>query len=193
MLQKVDKSLLGLKKLIRAPENCGQLPPFKSKYPLHQPFETVILLSKIRKNFAPMKILLINGPNLNLLGTREPEIYGTQTFEVFFESLRAELPNVELEYFQSNHEGALLDKLHEAGFQADGIVFNAGALTHTSIALADAVAAISTPVIEVHISNVHRREPFRHHSFLSAHCVGSIVGLGLDGYRLAVEWFLRKG
>lgn len=193
MLQKVDKSLLGLKKLIRAPENGGQLPPFKSKYPLHQPVESVILLSKIRKNFAPMKILLINGPNLNLLGTREPEIYGTQTLEVFFESLRAELPNVELEYFQSNHEGALLDKLHEAGFQADGIVFNAGALTHTSIALADAVAAISTPVIEVHISNVHRREPFRHHSFLSAHCVGSIVGLGLDGYRLAVEWFLRKG
>lgn len=140
-----------------------------------------------------MKILLINGPNLNLLGTREPDIYGTQTFEAFFESLRAELPNVELEYFQSNHEGALLDKLHEAGFHADGIVFNAGALTHTSIALADAVAAISTPVIEVHISNVHRREPFRHHSFLSAHCVGSIVGLGLEGYRLAVEWFLRKG
>lgn len=139
-----------------------------------------------------MKILLINGPNLNLLGTREPEIYGSQTFEAFFETLCSALPDVELEYFQSNHEGALLDKLHEAGFRADGIVLNAGALTHTSIALADAVAAISTPVIEVHISNVHRREPFRHHSFLSAYCVGSIVGLGLEGYRLAVDWFLRK-
>ncbi|MFN0174882.1 MAG: type II 3-dehydroquinate dehydratase [Saprospiraceae bacterium] len=139
-----------------------------------------------------MKILIINGPNLNLLGTREPEIYGSQSFESFFEELQASLPNAELDYFQSNHEGTLLDKLHEAGFSADGIVLNAGALTHTSIALADAVAAISTPVIEVHISNVHRREPFRHHSFLSAHCVGSIVGLGLEGYRLAVMWFCRQ-
>jgi len=139
-----------------------------------------------------MKILLINGPNLNLLGTREPDIYGSQTFEVFFKDLQASLPQVELEYFQSNHEGALLDKLHEAGFSMDGIVLNAGAFTHTSVALADAVAAISTPVIEVHISNVHRREPFRHHSFLSAHCVGSIVGLGLEGYRLAVIWFLEQ-
>ena len=139
-----------------------------------------------------MKILLINGPNLNLLGTREPDIYGSQTFEVFFKDLQTSLPQVELEYFQSNHEGALLDKLHEAGFSVDGIVLNAGAFTHTSVALADAVAAISTPVIEVHISNVHRREPFRHHSFLSAQCVGSIVGLGLEGYRLAVSWFLKK-
>jgi len=140
-----------------------------------------------------MKILIINGPNLNLLGTREPEIYGSQSFEDFFEILKASLPSVELECFQSNHEGTLLDKLQEEGFSADGIVLNAGALTHTSIALADAVAAISTPVIEVHISNVHRREPFRHHSFLSAPCVGSIVGLGLEGYRLAVLWFLRNG
>jgi 3-dehydroquinate dehydratase-2 len=139
-----------------------------------------------------MKILLINGPNLNLLGTREPDIYGSQTFEVFFEDLQADMPQVQLEYFQSNHEGALLDKLHEAGFSVDGIVLNAGAFTHTSVALADAVAAISPPVIEVHISNVHRREPFRHHSFLSAHCVGSIVGLGLEGYRLAVSWFLKR-
>ena len=139
-----------------------------------------------------MKILLLNGPNLNLLGTREPEIYGNQSFESYLESLRASFPDLQLDYFQSNHEGELLDKLHEAGFSADGIVFNAGALTHTSIALADAVAAISTPVIEVHISNVHQREPFRHHSFLSAHCVGSIVGLGLEGYRLAVMWFLRR-
>jgi 3-dehydroquinate dehydratase-2 len=139
-----------------------------------------------------MKILLLNGPNLNLLGTREPEIYGNQSFESYLESLRASFPDLQLDYFQSNHEGELLDKLHEAGFSADGIVFNAGALTHTSIALADAVAAISTPVIEVHISNVHQREPFRHHSFLSAHCVGSIVGLGLEGYRLAVMWFLGR-
>ncbi len=139
-----------------------------------------------------MKILLLNGPNLNLLGTREPEIYGNQSFESYLESLRASFPDLRLDYFQSNHEGELLDKLHEAGFSADGIVFNAGAFTHTSIALADAVAAISTPVIEVHISNVHQREPFRHHSFLSAHCVGSIVGLGLEGYRLAVIWFLRR-
>ena len=140
-----------------------------------------------------MKILLINGPNLNLLGTREPEIYGHQSFEDYFETLKINFPKVELEYFQSNHEGALLDKLHEAGFSADGIVLNAGAFTHTSVALADAIAAITTPVIEVHISNVHRREPFRHHSFLSAHCVGSIVGLGLEGYRLAVLWFLKQG
>ena len=139
-----------------------------------------------------MKILLLNGPNLNLLGTREPEIYGAQSFESFFESLQASLPDVTLEYFQSNHEGALLDKLHVAGFEVDGIVFNAGAFTHTSVALADAIAAISAPVIEVHISNVHRREPFRHHSYLSANCVGTIGGLGLEGYRLAVLWFLRN-
>ena len=139
-----------------------------------------------------MKILLINGPNLNLLGTREPEIYGHQSFEDYFETLKINFPKVALEYFQSNHEGALLDKLHEAGFSADGIVLNAGAFTHTSVALADAIAAITTPVIEVHISNVHRREPFRHQSFLSAHCVGSIVGLGLEGYRLAVLWFLKQ-
>lgn len=139
-----------------------------------------------------MKILLLNGPNLNLLGTREPEIYGHQSFEDYFETLKINFPKVELEYFQSNHEGALLDKLHEAGFSTDGIVLNAGAFTHTSVALADAIAAITTPVIEVHISNVHRREPFRHQSFLSAHCVGSIVGLGLEGYRLAVLWFLKQ-
>ena len=140
-----------------------------------------------------MKILIINGPNLNLLGTREPEIYGSQSFETFFERLKSDFPHVELEYFQSNHEGALLDKLQEAGFLVDGIVLNAGAFTHTSVALADAVSAIKSPVIEVHISNVHRREAFRHHSFLSAPCVGSIVGLGLEGYRLAVSWFLERG
>lgn len=136
-----------------------------------------------------MKILIINGPNLNLLGKREPEIYGTRSFEQFLEELRAEFPDIEIGYFQSNHEGALLDRIHEAGFTVDGIVLNAGAFTHTSIALADAVAAITSPVIEVHISNVHKREPFRHHSYLSAKCVGSIVGLGLEGYRLAITYF----
>ncbi|MFN0213673.1 MAG: type II 3-dehydroquinate dehydratase [Saprospiraceae bacterium] len=140
-----------------------------------------------------MKILIINGPNLNLLGTREPEIYGSQSFESFFDALISEFPHLELEYFQSNHEGALIDKLQQAGFSVSGIIINAGAFTHTSIALADAIAAISTPVIEVHISNVHRREPFRHHSYLSAQCVGSIVGLGLEGYRLGVMWFLKQG
>lgn len=139
-----------------------------------------------------MKILIINGPNLNLLGRREPEIYGARPFDDFFQELQAQLHHVSLEYFQSNHEGALLDKLHEAGFDADGIVLNAGALTHTSIALADAVAAIPAPVVEVHISNVHSREPFRHHSYLSATCEGSIIGLGLEGYRLAVEWLSRR-
>jgi len=139
-----------------------------------------------------MKILVINGPNLNLLGKREPDIYGCRTFEDFFQEMKTQFPQIELEYFQSNHEGALLDKLHEAGFVADGIVLNAGAFTHTSIALADAVGAITAPVIEVHISNVHQREAFRHHSYLSAKCVGSIVGLGLEGYRLAVSYFLRK-
>lgn len=133
-----------------------------------------------------MKILVINGPNLNLLGRRETEIYGHQSFESYFETLQKQFDGHQLAYFQSNHEGLLIDKLHEAGFSLDGIVLNAGALTHTSIALADAVAAINTPVIEVHISNVHARESFRHHSYLSAKCMGSIVGLGLDGYRLAV-------
>ena len=130
-----------------------------------------------------MKILIINGPNLNLLGVREPEIYGRETFEEFFLELQAEYPTVTLHYFQSNHEG-------DAGFGYDGIVLNAGAYTHTSIALADAIGGIRTPVVEVHISNVHAREPFRHTSFLAAKCAGSIVGLGLKGYELAIEYFL---
>jgi 3-dehydroquinate dehydratase-2 len=136
-----------------------------------------------------MKILIINGPNLNLLGKREPEIYGNRSFEQFLDELRGQFPEIELDYFQSNHEGDLIDRIQETGFSTDGIVLNAGAFTHTSIALADAVGAITTPVIEVHISNVHKRESFRHHSYLSAKCVGCIVGLGLDGYRLAVEYF----
>ena len=139
-----------------------------------------------------MKILIINGPNLNLLGKREPEIYGNRSFEQFLDELRGQFPHVELDYFQSNHEGDLIDRIQETGFSTDGIVLNAGAFTHTSIALADAVGAITTPVIEVHISNVHKRESFRHHSYLSAKCVGCIVGLGLEGYRLAVEYFKRQ-
>ncbi len=138
------------------------------------------------------KIFIINGPNLNLLGRREPDIYGRQSFEEYFEVLKKKLDGeAELKYFQSNHEGELIDKLHEIGFAADGIVLNAGAYTHTSVALADAVAAIASPVVEVHISNVHARETFRHHSFLSAVCEGSIVGLGLAGYELAVQFFLK--
>ncbi len=139
-----------------------------------------------------MRILVLNGPNLNLLGVREPEVYGRQTFEEYFTKLQGFFPQAELHYFQSNHEGALIDKLHEVGFQFDGIVLNAGAYTHTSIAIADAISGITTPVIEVHISNIHAREIFRHHSFMSAKCAGSIVGLGLDGYRLAIEHFLQK-
>lgn len=139
-----------------------------------------------------MQILILNGPNLNLLGKREPEIYGKQSFEDYFRSLQAQFPEHTLEYFQSNHEGRLIDKLHGVGFSYHGIVFNAGAYTHTSVALGDAIAGISTPVIEVHISNVHRREAFRHHSYLSAHCAGIIVGLGLQGYALGVKALIER-
>lgn len=134
-----------------------------------------------------MHFLILNGPNLNLLGKREPHLYGNQSFEQYFAELQTQFPQHQLDYFQSNHEGALLDKLHEQGFSCDGIVLNAGAYTHTSVALADAIAAIPAPVVEVHISNVHAREAFRHHSYLSPHCLGVIVGFGLLGYRLAVE------
>lgn len=139
-----------------------------------------------------MNIYLINGPNLNLLGKREPEVYGRQTFELFFEELCALFPALSLHYFQSNHEGALIDKIQEVGFSVDGIVLNAGAFTHTSIALADAIGAVTAPVLEVHISNVHARETYRHHSYLSAKCAGVIVGLGLDGYRLAIDHLMRR-
>jgi 3-dehydroquinate dehydratase-2 len=134
-----------------------------------------------------MNIHIVNGPNLNLLGKREPHIYGNQTFENYFKTLVVAFPEVKLHYFQSNSEGDLLDYLHKIGFSSEGIVLNAGAYTHSSVALADAVAAITSPVIEVHISNVHKREVFRHHSFLSAHAAGIIVGLGLNGYKLAVQ------
>jgi 3-dehydroquinate dehydratase-2 len=137
------------------------------------------------------QILIVNGPNLNLLGKREPEIYGHQTFEQYFEILRDKYEgHVDLHYFQSNHEGALIDKIHEVGFTFDGIVLNAGGLTHTSIALADAIAAVKTPTVEVHISNVHAREEYRHHSFLSKNCIGIIIGFGLRGYDFAIQTFL---
>lgn len=140
------------------------------------------------------KILILNGPNLNLLGKRQPEIYGSQTFEEYFALLEKKYINEDLGlfYFQSNHEGFLIDKLHEVGFLWDGIIFNAGGYTHTSIALADAVAAISTPVVEVHISNIYEREEFRHQSFLKKVCVESIVGKGLKGYDEAIKLFLEK-
>ncbi len=137
-----------------------------------------------------MNILIINGPNLNLLGKREPEIYGSTTFESYFEQLKADFPQANLYYFQSNHEGSLIDKLHEVGFTFDGIVLNAGAYTHTSIALADAIKGITTPVIEVHISNTHAREEFRKKSYLTPYCKGVIAGLGLTSYRMAINYFL---
>ena len=135
-----------------------------------------------------MKILILNGPNLNLLGKREPKIYGSQTFEDFFESsLLVKFPELDLTYFQSNHEGALLDKLHEVGFDYDGIVFNPGAYTHTSIALRDAIAGITTPVLEVHISNIAEREDFRQISYVKDVCVGTISGMGLEGYEVSID------
>lgn len=137
-----------------------------------------------------MKIIIINGPNLNLLGKREPGIYGSETFESFFEKLSKEFSHVTLEYYQSNVEGELINQLHETGFSYDGIILNAGGYTHTSVALADAVAAVSTPVVEVHISNIFAREEYRHISLLSKHCVGIISGLGLNGYRCALKHFI---
>jgi 3-dehydroquinate dehydratase-2 len=136
-------------------------------------------------------IQIINGPNLNLLGKREPSVYGNQTFDAYLEVLISKFPEVKIEYFLSNTEGAIIDKLHEVGFDCDGIILNAGAYTHTSIAIADAIRSISVPVIEVHISNVFKRESFRHHSFMSDACKGCIVGFGLDSYRLAVDAILH--
>jgi 3-dehydroquinate dehydratase II len=139
-----------------------------------------------------MKVIIINGPNLNLLGVREPSIYGNEGFDSYFKQLQSTFPDIELEYYQSNHEGNLVDKLHEIGFSYDGIVLNAGAYTHTSIALTDAISAIKTPVVEVHISNIHGREEFRHKSYLTKNCVGIISGLGLKGYELAVNYLITK-
>ena len=137
-----------------------------------------------------MKLLILNGPNLNLLGIREPGIYGNDSMESYLETLRKEFPQVEIEYFQSNIEGEMIDKMQQVGYSYDGIVLNAGAYTHTSVALHDCIRAINTPVIEVHISNVHTREEFRHKSMISAACKGVICGFGMDSYKLAVFSFL---
>lgn len=137
-----------------------------------------------------MKIVIINGPNLNLLGKREPEIYGSNSFEDFFEILKEKYKQVELYYFQSNIEGEIIDKLHEVGFDFSGVILNAGAYTHTSVAIGDAIKAIETPVIEVHISNVHSREDFRHVSYIAPNAKGVIAGFGLQSYELAIQSFL---
>lgn len=152
---------------------------------------SVIIIAHIeqRINMAQetKKIAIVNGPNLNLLGRREPGIYGSSSFDDYLPVLRQRYPGVELSYFQSNHEGALIDYLQEVGFSIDGIVLNAGAYTHTSIALHDCIRSLKAPVVEVHISNVHQREEFRQHSYLSPVCRGVICGFGLDSYRLAIE------
>lgn len=139
-----------------------------------------------------MKIQIINGPNLNLLGRREPEIYGSETFEDFFENLQKRFPQVELHYFQSNVEGELINKIHEVGFTFDAILLNAGGYTHTSVAISDAISGVTTPALEVHISNIYKREEFRHKSIISKSCVGMISGLGLKGYELGVLYFLNS-
>lgn len=139
-----------------------------------------------------MKIIIINGPNLNLLGKREPEIYGSTSFEDYFQQLQSSFPQVELIYFQSNVEGELINKIHEVGFSYDAILLNAGGYTHTSVAISDAIAGVKTPVLEVHISNIYKREEFRHKSIISKECVGMISGLGLKGYELGILYFLNR-
>ncbi|MFD0861630.1 type II 3-dehydroquinate dehydratase [Sungkyunkwania multivorans] len=138
-----------------------------------------------------MKLIIINGPNLNLLGKREPEVYGKETFEDFFRKLQFKFQKVELEYFQSNIEGELIDKIQEVGFSYDGIILNAASYTHTSVGLGDAVKAVTTPVVEIHISNVAAREPFRHSSYISNGAKGVIFGFGLKGYELAIQSFFE--
>ena len=140
--------------------------------------------------FSQMKIIILNGPNLNLLGKREPTIYGSETFEDYFKELQSSYPTLELSYFQSNIEGEIIDKLHEVGFNYNGIVLNAGAYTHTSVAIGDAVKGIETPVVEVHISNIHARENFRHKSYIAPNAKGVLFGFGLKGYNLALQSFL---
>lgn len=139
-----------------------------------------------------LKIQIINGPNLNLLGKREPDVYGNMDFESYFEKLKENFKGVELFYYQSNIEGEIINKLHEIGFSYDGIILNAGAYTHTSVALHDAIGAIKTPVVEVHISNVYAREEFRHKSLITSKCVGMIAGFGLEGYAMAMQYILKS-
>ena len=141
--------------------------------------------------FDIMKLIIINGPNLNLLGKREPEIYGSQTFEEYFRTLQMKFGSIELTYFQSNIEGEIIDKLHEVGFNYDGIILNAAAYTHTSVGIGDAVKAIKTPVVEVHISNTFSREAFRHQSYISEHAKGVVLGFGLQSYDLAMQSFIN--
>ena len=139
-----------------------------------------------------MNLVIINGPNLTLLGKREISIYGSANFEDFLTTLRLSYTDINISYMQSNHEGEIIDYIHQNGFIADGIILNAGAYTHTSLAIADAISAVTTPVIEVHISNIYKREKIRHHSFIASVCKGSIAGFGLDSYRLAIESFRSK-
>ena len=139
-----------------------------------------------------MKIAIINGPNLNLLGKREPDVYGNKTFEEYYQTLQQQYPQVQFSYFQSNVEGELINELHRVGFEYDGVLFNPGGYTHTSVAIGDAIAAIKTPVVEIHISNVHAREDFRKISHVSAKCKGTISGLGMNGYRLGLESFITN-
>jgi 3-dehydroquinate dehydratase-2 len=139
-----------------------------------------------------MKIQIINGPNLNLLGKREPETYGAETFESYFEKLKGRFPSVSLSYFQSNVEGEIINQLQKVGFEFDGIVLNAGAYTHTSIAIHDAIASIKTPVVEVHISNIYAREEFRHKSLITSKCAGLVTGFGLEGYAMAMGYLINR-
>ncbi len=140
-----------------------------------------------------MRIQIINGPNLNLLGKREPEVYGNQSFETFFQTLTQSFAPIELHYFQSNVEGEIVDKLQDVGFSFDGVILNAGAYTHTSVAIHDAIGAITSPVVEVHISNVFAREEFRHHSLITSKCAGLITGFGLQSYALALIYLMNRG
>ena len=139
-----------------------------------------------------MKINIINGPNLNLLGKREPDIYGNESFNLYFDQLKLKFPQIDLNYFQSNIEGEIIDQIHNVGFSSDGIILNAAAYTHTSIGIGDAIKSIKTPVIEVHISNTYSREDFRHKSYITPNSRGLILGFGLDSYRLAIESFMTK-
>lgn len=139
-----------------------------------------------------MKIQIINGPNLNLLGKREPTIYGSQSFEEYFSQLQKQFPDIELHYFQSNVEGEIINKIHEVGFSFDGIIINAGAYTHTSVAIHDALGGIKTPTIEVHISNVYAREEFRHKSLITSKCIGMLTGFGMQGYAMAIRYFQER-
>lgn len=161
----------------------------KRSFPRCCYFRVLIVFFNKRKI---MRIQIINGPNINLLGKREPSIYGSVSFEDYLAQLRAKYADIQIDYFQSNIEGEMIDRIQQVGFEADGIVLNAGAYTHTSIALQDAIRAVTAPVIEVHISNVHARESFRHVSMISCACLGVICGFGLDSYRLAVEALVEK-